>query len=132
MENKPICEIDDDGNKRWYNEFGLYHREDGPAVEFYHGGKQWWVDGQLHRLDGPAVEYKDGTKEWHVNGKLHRLDGPAKIYSDGDKEWFINDSNVTDIITDWANENDIDIDNLTEDDKLLIKLVWADYSGRIK
>ena len=40
--------IDSDGTKRWYNE-----------------------NGQLHREDGPAVERADGRKEWHVNGKFY-------------------------------------------------------------
>ena len=38
-----------------------------------------------HREDGPAVEYADGSKEWYLNGKLHREDGPACEYADGSK-----------------------------------------------
>ena len=65
----------------------------------------------------------------------HRLDGPAyiKFKDDGspeDCQWYINDFYVTDIITDWAKDNDIDLDNLTEVDKALIKLTWADYYGK--
>ena len=103
MENKPICSISKKGSKVWKLN-GRPHRLDGPAVELYHGGEQWWVDGHLHRLDGPAKIYRDGDKEWHING-FH----------------------VTDIITDWANENDIALDNLTDVDKALIKIVWSDY-----
>jgi len=31
----------------------------------------------LHREDGPAVEWYNGSKEWYKNAKLHREDGPA-------------------------------------------------------
>ena len=55
------------------------------------------------------------------------VDGPAIIELDGSTQWIINDCTVTDIITNWAIENDIDLDNLTKDDISLIKLVWADY-----
>ena len=64
---KPI--IDSEGNKRWYNEQGELHREDGPAVEYLNGTKEWYLNGRLHRLDGPAIEYADGYKEWWLNGK---------------------------------------------------------------
>ena len=55
MENKPICHIDNDGNKRWF------------------------MNGVLHREDGPTVEYSDGRKLWYFNDKRHREDGPAMI-----------------------------------------------------
>jgi hypothetical protein len=55
------------GDKYWYLN-GLWHREDGPAIEWSNGGKEWWVNGMLHRLDGPAIEYKNGDKYWFLNG----------------------------------------------------------------
>ena len=103
MENKPNCNIDAYGNKRWYIN-GVLHREDGPAIELKNGTKYWIIDGERHRLDGPACVYPDMVSSWHING--HR---------------------VTAQITKWTTDNDIDLDNLSEDDKLLIKLVWADY-----
>jgi len=126
MENKPICEIDKNGTKRWWVDSRL-HREDGPAIENPDGHKQWWVDGKCHRLDGPAIEHQDGYKEWRHHHKRHRLDGPAITWGDEHKEWYINDVEVTDEITQWAKENEIDLDNLTEVDKALIKLTWVDY-----
>jgi len=48
------------------------------------------VSGKLHRDDGPAVEYSNGRKEWWIDGKRHREDGPAIMLSNGDEEWFIN------------------------------------------
>ena len=78
MTNKPICETDGNGDKRWY------------------------LNGKLHRTDGPAIEWIDGSKSWYLNGKLHRTDGPAIEYADGTKQWFLNDKYVSmeDVITD--------------------------------
>ena len=45
----------------------IYHREDGPAIEYTNGDKLWYVNGSLHREDGPAYEFYDGTKEWYLN-----------------------------------------------------------------
>jgi len=38
------------------------------------------VDGKLHNNEGPAVIYNDGTREWWFNGKRHNINGPA-IYN---------------------------------------------------
>jgi hypothetical protein len=29
---------------------------------------QWWVQGLLHREDGPAITYEDGSREWYLGG----------------------------------------------------------------
>jgi len=58
----------------------IYHRHDGPAVEWFDGTKAWWVDGKRHRLDGPAIEYADGDKFWYVDGVfIMTLDKDGKI-----------------------------------------------------
>ena len=49
----------------------------------------------LHREDGPAVEFADGRKEWYLHGNLHREDGPAIEYADGSKFWFLNDEELS-------------------------------------
>lgn len=56
-----------------------------------HGTTRWFKPGTqiFHRLDGPAVEYADGYKAWYQNGNRHRLDGPAIEYADGFKAWYI-------------------------------------------
>ena len=126
MENKPICEIDTYGHKYWFLN-GKLHREDGPAAEYITGNKEWYINDLLHREDGPAIDCKDGTKFWFVHGVQHRLDGPAIIWADGVKEWCVNDIEITEEITKWAKELSIDIDNLSEVDIALIKIVWADY-----
>jgi hypothetical protein len=51
--------------------------------------------GQLHRLDGPAVEWWDGDKEWWLNGERHRGDGPSMIYSDTNTAWHFNGCEYT-------------------------------------
>lgn len=74
------------GAKEWYAN-GKLHRVDGPARELL-DRSEWCLDGVKHRVDGPAVEYVDGTKEWWVNGLLHREDGPATEYPDGGTAWW--------------------------------------------
>ena len=65
-DNNP--EVDYMGNKRWYKD-GMYHREDGPAVEHRDGWKGWWLNGLHHRDDGPAAVWANGYKEWWYKGK---------------------------------------------------------------
>jgi len=61
--------IDKHGNKFWYDDDGLMHREDGPAIEFTSGSKVWRIHGKLHREDGPAIEYIHGNRYWYYNDK---------------------------------------------------------------
>ena len=55
-----------------YCRLGQQHREDGPAVEWADGNKEWWRNGQLDRKDGPAIEYANGFNAWYRNGHLYR------------------------------------------------------------
>jgi len=89
--------VDEAGDKFYYSDREMYtlHREDGPAVEWVNGAKEWWVDDKRHRKDGPAVEHTNGGKSWYINGKRHREDGPAIERASGDKEWWINDKRLT-------------------------------------
>ena len=105
--------VQPDGSVEYYNEAGLLHREDGPAIIYASGSKHWCINGQLHREDDPAIEsssgdrywYRNGklhreggpafitargTRKWALNGRLHRTDGPAIEWSDGDREWWLN------------------------------------------
>jgi hypothetical protein len=77
------------GTREWYRR-GRRHREGGPAVEHADGTKCWYLEGQLHRDDGPAVERADGTLEWRREGKLHREEGPALQHAGGRKCWYRN------------------------------------------
>jgi hypothetical protein len=45
----------------------IYHREDGPAIEYSDGSKEWLINGNHHREDGPAIEWYDGEAEWCLN-----------------------------------------------------------------
>ena len=91
-----ICEVDEEGNKHWYINHKPYrklHREnDLPAIEYYNGDKEWWLNGLRHRENGlPAVKYNNGSKEWRLNGRLHREnDKPAVEWFNGDKGWYLN------------------------------------------
>jgi hypothetical protein len=65
----------------------IYISEDGD--KFYHKDKEMT---SYHREDGPAIEYADGSKDWYLNGKRHREDGPAMEFANGNKYWYL--SNV--------------------------------------
>ena len=73
------------------NDNGGFHREDGPAIIWSDGTKEWYFNDKRHRVDGPAMILSYGYKQWWINGKLHREDGPAYIRPDGYKAWYIND-----------------------------------------
>ena len=64
--------IDGNGTTIWYNSKKQIHRDVGPAIEYYYGGKEWRINGVLHREDGPAYEMADGYKQWYIEGKLIR------------------------------------------------------------
>jgi hypothetical protein len=79
------------GDKYWCLKGNSLHREDGPAIEYVGGRKDWYLNNKIHREDGPAIEFANGDKEWWLNGKYHREDGPAVEWSNGGKVWYIND-----------------------------------------
>ena len=83
------------GDIYWHNKEGLFHREDGPAVEYPNGSKHWYINNELHREDGPAVEFANGNRYWYIKGKRHREDGPAKEYANGTKRWYLEDVEYT-------------------------------------
>ena len=85
-------QTDKDGNKFYYKDkaMTIFHRLDGPAIEYADGSKAWLINGKYHREDGPAVEQANGDKYWYRNDKFHREDGPAIECVNGYKEWYIN------------------------------------------
>jgi hypothetical protein len=110
-----------DGTQRWYLN-GKCHREDGPAIIRQNGTKEWYINGKHHREDGPAIIYPDGTQEWFLNGNLHREDGPAYIGSNVyQQSWYINDINITKEVNNWANERNINLNNMSDEDKMILK-----------
>ena len=89
--------VDAVGTTCWYKDAKctILHRENGPAVVFINGYKEWYQNGLLHRTDGPAIEFADDTKQWYQNGLLHRTDGPAVEWSNGRKSWWLNGEELT-------------------------------------
>jgi hypothetical protein len=67
MESKTINKY---GYKEWRLPNGLLHREDGPALEWNNGRKEWHINGLRHREDGPAIE-GNNNKYWYINGKQY-------------------------------------------------------------
>ena len=45
----------------YYNEYGQLHRDDGPAVEYPDGRKEWWLHGK--QVDELTVWLSSGSKE---------------------------------------------------------------------
>ena len=82
--------FDENETKRWVNEEGQFHRDDGPAVIWPDGTKIWFQNDKKHRDNGPAVIWADGTEEWFLNGQLHRENGPALMWENGTKIWCQN------------------------------------------
>jgi hypothetical protein len=117
---KPTLKIGIDGTQEWFLN-GKYHREDGPAIILPSGTQAWCLNGQYHREDGPAVIYPDGSQAWWLNGKRHREDGPAVIYPNGYQAWWLNGKQITLKITNWANERNIDLNNMSDEDKMILK-----------
>ncbi len=109
------------GIQAWYKD-GKYHRDDGPAFIWPNGTQYWYKDGEPHREDGPAFIWPNGYQSWWKDGKLHREDGPAIIRPDGYQEWYINGKDITDDIINWAKDRNIDLNNMTDDDKVILKL----------
>lgn len=68
---------------------GQFHCETGPAIEYWDGSKEWFINGLLHRADGPAIDCPDGFRAYYINGVRHRSDGPAVEYGDGDVRWCL-------------------------------------------
>ena len=48
-------------------------------------------NGVFHREDGPALEYTNGYRVWYKMGKYYREDGPARIWQNGKEEYYLND-----------------------------------------
>ena len=95
---------------------------------------EYWKNenGEYHREDGPAFIGANGYQEWYINGKRHREDGPAVIDADGTQYWWINSYNVTGNVAEWAKSCDIDLDNISEPDKLLLRIFLSSLVEKYK
>jgi hypothetical protein len=77
---------------RYTENFKQLFKEVNVNVEQYvdeYGTARYKLNGALHREDGPAIKYLDGEKQWFKNGERHREDGPAVVYDDGVEEWWL-------------------------------------------
>lgn len=73
MEELDVCEY---SHAVYYYKKGtkIVHRENGPAVEWWSGGKAYWINGKKHRLDGPAVIRFNNEVEWWIEGERLSLE----------------------------------------------------------
>jgi hypothetical protein len=67
-----------------YNDKGFYHKS-----FYYRSGKEYYkvyYRGYIvHRENGPAIEWSDGRKDWYIDGIKHRKDGPSQNIVVGQK-----------------------------------------------
>lgn len=129
----------------WY-QYGKLHRDDGPA--YYDKNKTfetWYYHGKKHRKHGPAysrwcppisdigISYDVYVKhEYCKNGYLHRLDGPSTIWSDGIEDYHIMGMYIDERFIVWMKERNMDLTNLSEEDKMIIYLEWPEISEIIR
>ena len=75
MKREPKCYLSPGGTKRWYVN-GEYHREDGPAVEWSDGDKEWFLNGKeahpetivdYHLMRGTFCYYNEQTQTLHFD-----------------------------------------------------------------
>jgi hypothetical protein len=93
------------------------------TVKVFSNGKQeWYLNDERHREDGPAIIWSDGQQEWWSNDKRHREDGPAVIFPDGTQQWWLNDKPITEEVNYWANERNIDLNDMSDMDKMILKI----------
>lgn len=64
---------------------GRKHRDDGPAVVWKDGTKEWWFNGLRHRDGAPAIERSCGCKAWYTYGTLTEAEGEdgVRVYPSG-------------------------------------------------
>jgi hypothetical protein len=91
MKEQPKKHVEDNSTVKWLLSNGDYHREDGPAIIWADGSKEWYRYDKKHREDGPAVIWADGYTSWYTNDKRHRNDGPAVTDRAGYRAWFYYD-----------------------------------------
>ena len=96
--------------------YGEHDIGENTLIEIEEGVIYFW---KTHTHDSGLTEYNQ-----------HRFDGPAVIWNDGVGDmWYINGFDVDNKIYKWAKAQNIDLNDLSDEDKVLIKLAWADYNG---
>lgn len=95
-EGKAVLFVAGDVRRLKYTVKDMLHRVGRPAEVSAEARYRVWAEyGMLHREGGPAVEYTNGSRYWYNYDKLHRLGGPAIEAANGDRYWFENDIKLT-------------------------------------
>ena len=95
IENKYVYKLEHNGKIFLCEDlYEMLNALDGTVIFHDRMYKAFFVDARYHREDGPAIEFYDGHKEWYINGKLHKEDGPAVIYASGNKVWYLNGNRI--------------------------------------
>ena len=99
---------------QYRDEYGIVHRENGPAYEFINGTKKWLIHGMFHRLEGAAIIWNNGVKDWYITGSLiHKDFHPFNI--------FRNEYNLSEDYEEWSIEM-----------KVLFKLSYDGITGEVE
>lgn len=84
----------------------------------------------LHREDGPAW-IEETCEEWYYKNVLHCITGPAKTIRGIDNsvvlEFFVNNIWITPKIEDWASEVEIDLTNMSDNDRALLSIKLSSF-----
>ena len=84
------------------------------------GNKTWKLHGVFHRTDGPAIEWQNGNKYWYLNGLQHRTDGPAvERLNWRNNTWWLNDRVFS--FDAWLEANT----ELTDEQQVMLKLQYG-------
>ena len=93
-----------------------------PPSEIHNDSQFWYKNGKRNREYGPAVIYSKFAKAWYKDDKYHREDGPAAVHSNGYSQWWYDNKHITNEVTQWAEHCNIDLDNMTDGEKFLLKV----------
>ena len=64
------CLIDKDNHIAWFK-IGKFHREDGPACEWYDGDKWWYLNGDYKS----EQQWKIATRKIKIERVLKKING---------------------------------------------------------
>lgn len=104
----------------------------GASTFILESWRQTFLLNNLYHCEyGPAILYEDGDCMYCINGVLHRYEGPARNVGSAEssyriQDYFIRGKHIsTDEYLSWIKNHDMDIDNLSDNDKTLIDIRWA-------
>ena len=81
-----------DGLKEWRNARGKLHREEGPAVEYPDGSKEWWVDGATARTaprSSRLTGRRNGGNMDGGTGRMPRLENTPPARRNGGSAAYV-------------------------------------------